>query len=292
MTKIEIQELKLKVIELGKQGFCAAEIEHKGICSRQSANKYLKSENIFIDKRGGKNAKITENPFLPRTCESDYWVGMLLSDGNISQLKHSIKLSQGGKNKDHMLKYHKFLKYIPRLYDYKDRNMYLIVFGHKEASDWLINIGITPAKCHDVKLNIPFNWDIVRGYFDGDGGFLRNFKSTSYFSIKFTSSSLILLQQLQNFLLEENISSKLYSEISKKYKTTIFRLNIKGNSKLIFCTKMYHNATIYMDRKKEMWDYYAQVKQGELLRVLEVDNQQPNLDGNILEGSTTNDRVL
>lgn len=34
------------------------------------------------------------------------------------------------------------------------------------------------------------------------------------------------------------------------------------------------------------------LKQGELLESLEVDNQQPSLDGNIFEGSTTNDRVL
>ena len=33
------------------------------------------------------------------------------------------------------------------------------------------------------------------------------------------------------------------------------------------------------------------IKQGELLGTLEIDNQQPSLDSNVLEGSTTNNRV-
>lgn len=36
----------------------------------------------------------------------------------------------------------------------------------------------------------------------------------------------------------------------------------------------------------------AVVKQGELLETPEEDNQQPSIYRNIIEGSTTNDRVL
>lgn len=292
MTKKEIGELKLKVKVLGEKGMGSTAIQKLGLCSRQAASRYLKEFNLNIDHRGGKNAKISNNPFLPRTSESDYWLGMILADGNVSTLKHSIRLSQAGANKNHMLKYHKFLKYKPVLYEYRDKNMYLIAFGHRPTSDWIISIGITPAKASTVKLNIPFNWDIVRGYFDGDGGFIKSGrKKSKYFSAKFTSSSIILLQQLQEFLINHKIASRLFSEISKKYGSTIYRLTIRGSSKYDFCTKMYENATVYMDRKKKMWDNYAQVNKVNCLGTPEEGNQQPSLGSNTFEGSTTNDRI-
>ena len=287
MTKKEIIELKSKVIELGKQGFGAADIEHKGICSRQTANKYLKAAGIYIDKRGGQNAKIDYNPFISRTPEGDYWLGMLLADGWINTRKHGIGLKQGGHNKTHMLKYHKFLQYKPNLYESADKRHYTIIFGHRPTSDWLIKIGIIPQKSLKLQLNIPFNWDIVRGYFDGDGGFnISNGRYGTYVNAKFTSGSIKILQQLQTFLLEAGIASRLYSELP-----TVFRLSISGKSRYIFCKKMYTDASIYMERKKKIWDKYAQEKQGELLETPEEDNQQPSLSSNTLEGSETNSRI-
>lgn len=52
-----------------------------------------------------------------------------------------------------------------------------------------------------------------------------------------------------------------------------------------------HNRLIYTKAKK-FDSIIGVLKRGELLETPEVDNQQPSLDSNILEGSTTNDRVL
>ena len=54
---------------------------------------------------------------------------------------------------------------------------------------------------------------------------------------------------------------------------------------------------------KEQWDFYKEIidlditqqvviKQGELLERQEVGNQQPSIYRNIIEGSTTSERVL
>ena len=55
-------------------------------------------------------------------------------------------------------------------------------------------------------------------------------------------------------------------------------------------TKLHNqNEVIYRNEKGMI---IGVLKQGELLETPEVDNQQPSLDSNILEGSTTNNRVL
>lgn len=55
------------------------------------------------------------------------------------------------------------------------------------------------------------------------------------------------------------------------------------------------HTSLHNLNKIEIIDKYKQIigvlKQGELLENLEIDNQQPNLDSNILEGSTTNSRI-
>ena len=45
-------------------------------------------------------------------------------------------------------------------------------------------------------------------------------------------------------------------------------------------------------RDKQTGRITGVLKQGELLENLEADNQQPSLNSNVLEGSTTNTRVL
>ena len=55
------------------------------------------------------------------------------------------------------------------------------------------------------------------------------------------------------------------------------------------------HTSLHNLNKNEMIDKYKQIigvlKQGELLENLNKDNQQPSLDSNILEGSTTNSRI-
>lgn len=291
MTKNEIQILKQKTIELGNQGFTIVQTSKLLHTSRQSVSKYFKSAGILTDDRGGKNAKITYNPFYPRTEEGDYWIGMLIADGNIaSNKKHAIALSQGGHNKDHMLKYHKFLREIPTLH-YDSQNRITVLFGHPPTADWLGSIGIEPKKSYTIELKIPFNWDIVRGYFDGDGGFslTKHEGWKDYLSVKFTSGSSKILYQLQEFLIDEGIRSNVRCESEH-----IYRLTISGDSRFVFCFKMYKNAKVFMERKFQIWDNFfrAQVKYRELLGTLEGGNQQLNLSSNRFESSTTSSESL
>lgn len=64
---------------------------------------------------------------------------------------------------------------------------------------------------------------------------------------------------------------------------------------LMILTKEEHTALHNSIRSKRASKYkkiIGVIKQGELLENLEADNQQPSFDGNIIEGSTTNGRVL
>lgn len=60
-------------------------------------------------------------------------------------------------------------------------------------------------------------------------------------------------------------------------------------------TKSEHTTLHNLQKSKALNKYrliIGVLKQGELLENLEADNQQPSLDSNIFEGSTTNNRVL
>lgn len=253
MTKQERLLNEQKIIKLSKEGNGITDISKLLKVSKPFVSRLFKKNNIFIDKRGGLNKKIDFNPFLPLTSESYYWIGFLAADGNISKRKKAaVSLSQGGNNKIHMLAYHKFLKYKPTIH--YSNNKITILFGNTKVSNWLKSIGIVPKKSFILNLNIDLNWDIVRGYFDGDGGFYRNDKHHT-FIIKFTSGSLSFLHKLQLFLNKENISSKIISETN-----SIHRLTIPAKSRYKFIYLLYKNAETYMLRKRIIADKYIRSK--------------------------------
>lgn len=81
--------------------------------------------------------------------------------------------------------------------------MYGARLHSKSICNWLIEVcGIIPNKSLvvDPKLNI--TWDLLRGYFDGDGSIrLGGTRKES----KFTTGSLIWAERISEFLLDNNI---------------------------------------------------------------------------------------
>jgi hypothetical protein len=199
-------------------------------------------DKLVKDKRGGKNRIVTNNPFKPRTNESDYWIGFLAADGCISSKKYSIHL--GIKDIEHVLKYRDFINPLLKPY-YKinkaGSNICTILFGNFEAHQYLISLGITPAKSKTFKFNIPINGNILRGIFDGDG-------SVSQRRPKITTGSPFFKDQLEKFYIENNINFSTTVKHKVKNKE-IWDIWVLKPSRQKFFDLLYTDASIYLERK-------------------------------------------
>lgn len=124
-----------------------------------------------ITKRGRKR-KIINTTW---TSELAYVVGLIATDGNLSPDLRHINFT----SKDKQLAYlYKKLLGLTNIVGKKSRGgerekkYYVVQFGSVQFYDFLLLIGLTPAKSKTLRqLTVPdkFFWDFFRGCIDGDG---------------------------------------------------------------------------------------------------------------------------
>lgn len=167
---------------------------------------------LNLPMRGSGRNNTLENKFLERTPESDYWLGYIFADGhvNYSSRQYNIQLTS---EKDYVIS--KFKEWYDNSdkvhenswnYTLKDgsvKRMYVASISSKHIASWFHNnLNIASKKHHSLNPNITLTWDIIRGYFDGDG-------SASKGEWQLKSCSKIWLERIQNFLKQYGIKSKL-----------------------------------------------------------------------------------
>lgn len=160
---------------------------------------------------GGQNAKVKHNPFT-NSKESLYWIGFILADGHISKTKYSIRVGQKEEDKDILFKFDKFvnasLTKVKHYYTVKSgetKCMLYSSFGNKEAHTYLKTLGFTSNKGLTMDLQIPLTWEIVAGWFDGDGSVTFNDAPRRQAQIKITTGSYTMVQKLVEFLQQNKL---------------------------------------------------------------------------------------
>lgn len=211
-----------------------------------------------INLRSNSEIQSYVNKDIFDDLESDvvnYWLGWLISDGCI--YKERVTLQVQEKDLEVIENFKEFLggKVVIKTMVHSESKKigYRIDFRKKGIQDLLISYGITPKKSLTVKLNIPLNFSMLLGIFEGDGSFilLGPTKSQGRFSI--TSGSKELLLQIQTFLLSEQIDSTI-----TKNKYGIYDLNVFKKQQLIkLYHKLYDNAKFFLKRKKEKFSLFV-----------------------------------
>jgi hypothetical protein len=207
MKKRYNSDLELKVLALYKEN-----LEIKDICER--LNVYKDYPSIVAKKYGvarGSGRKSTINPelFTVGNKNSEYWVGYIIADGNISCINRSNRLSLA--TIDSEIK-DKFISYCSANYHLQQENLHVMYFSNKKIVDILVSYGITPKKSLSLKLTIPITTHLLRGIFDGDGS-VHNKKHCC----KITTGSLELGEQIVEFLSSNGIYSKLRSRLGTNH---------------------------------------------------------------------------
>lgn len=170
---------------------------------------------LNLPMRGSGRNNTYPNKFAERTVESDYWLGYIFADGHIGIYtkkgrKGSYSVALSSEKKYVVDKFKEWYNNIPAVYtkhytlkDGTVKNMYLAMMSSKNIAYWFRNeLKIDNVKHHTLNPPIELNWDIIRGYFDGDG-------SSAKRSWQLKSCSKIWLERIQEFLKKYDIESTL-----------------------------------------------------------------------------------
>lgn len=207
------------------------------------------------------------------TRNKAYWLGFISADGYVVSNKSGgnfelgIELSY--KDRDHLKAFlseiegdydittrikKPFVKYG---YDSEYKTSIVRIYSKKIVAD-LIKLGVTPKKTSIIKMpkiQDEFLWDYIRGFFDGDGSFSEFCNGGhKYARISFVCKSVSYIDSLFHILDEYELNPKMYYDKKSDCKQIQIR---KQSCVKKFCSLIYSNSEIYLQRKYDKYyNYY------------------------------------
>jgi len=205
-----------------------------------------------------KNIKYNREFQFIDTEQKAYFLGYFYGDGCVHQrlVKNSKVYSSSITSLDWDIIY-KLKEIFPffNVLDTKSKYKTLVSSNPELFNDLMFN-GVFPKKSTENKnsLKIPkldknLIKHFIRGLYDSDGGYYLYGTLLETF---FCSTSLPFVLEIQKWFLDKNIRVNLH--INNNRKTTIYYLRSKSNKTAIeFYKLIYEDASIFMDRKKEVF---------------------------------------
>lgn len=200
------------------------------------------------------------------TEEKAYVLGLIYADGCNQTERNSVILSLKEEDKEILRKIRlliqpdKPLQYVDTSKsNFNSGNQYRLVIANKHISERLVELGCGKAKTHTLAFpteeQVPKNLQrhFIRGYFDGDGSVSKGKKLK--IDIVGTEKFLQFIQEILNKEL-----GFFKTKLNRRYKERedkIRCLQICGiNQCLKFREWLYKDATLFMKRKKDIFDSY------------------------------------
>jgi len=241
------EEIASSIIEKYNNGKSALALCHQYGVADVTITKFLKRNNIKI--RNASNARrtnqINENIFDDINEESAYWIGFILSDGNIYYpQKRSKQLNFGLKKSDweHLEKFKKFIGSNKQLY-YNNNAVFLSIYSNKIV-DKLEEFNITPRKSKTAKIPVCLknNRHFWRGMVDGDGWVSWGNNSNPTIGI---CGTFDIINNFRKFVNKDN-------KIIKETESGCYSIVFACATSVPICKRLYDHSTIYLDRKLSM----------------------------------------
>lgn len=256
------KEKEEEIISLYKKGMSQKDIATKLQTYNTSIRRVLLRNNLIIRSRNKVNRLCKHSPFRRHDEYSEYFLGLLLTDGCLQDKRKnkgtkSINLSLKEED-DYMVRaFRDWASPNTKLSYLKSQKygtyMCSCTITNEEVNDWLIRKGNFINKSYNCKIYCPITWNILRGIFDGDGGFaVENTNGLKFFICGFSET---FINQIYNFLVKNNIKAyKLFAPPCKHHKNGLYYVNVYNCSDIIkIGLKLYSNAHIYLNRKYEKW---------------------------------------
>lgn len=234
-------------------------------CNKQFETKSGHNNQIYCCKSCSVKDRYVDDIGLFRNDVADYIkkyiLGLIITDGCLSKNGDRIFICISLKDFEMIEQIHNLV--CPSKKVYKDGNNYQVKWRNEKDVLYLNSVGVYERKTLDVVLPM-FDenmWHLIRGIFDGDGCvyYSTTFdkkinKKYTYTYVSFTTASEKFAYQLNEFLNQNNIKSKIY--IDKRNcgrKNLTFYIKIfKKESVLLFRNLIYEDRNNwFLIRKHE-----------------------------------------
>ena len=259
------QEKEREILELYKKGFSQKEIAAKYNTFNTSIRRVLLRNNIIPRNDSKVNRFCKHNPFKAYKKHdeySEYFLGLLLTDGCISfrDKEHrspSINLSLNSEDGYIIEEFRNWASPKQKISHILQKRygsyMDAVNISNEETVEWLNRHGKFKNKSYECKVYCPITWQILRGIFDGDGGWhIANKDGLNFF---ICGLSEVFINQINTFLQKHNIKSKIrYTSPDKWHKNGLYYVEVHNYKDVIkIGLNMYNNAHICLKRKYERW---------------------------------------
>ena len=185
-----------------------------------------------------------------------YATGLIVTDGCLSGDGRHLELTS--KDIQQLKSFMRWLgiknKIGTKMSGFSDRRYYRVQFGDKLFYNFLLQIGLSPAKSKILKgLKVPkvYFFDFLRGVFDGDGSIYAywdpRWRSSYMFYVQFASASIVFLQWVEHKVFK-------LAHIHGKIKTSgrVYQLVYAKAGSVVLCEKMYYNGKpVCLKRKQD-----------------------------------------
>lgn len=229
-----------------------------------------------------KTPNFTHNFFDKWTEQMAYVLGFWYADGCITVNKYT-KNNHNCANKrfvinntDKQIMYDisKIIKIVPSIRpprNERQKTQYVINVNSNKFFDFCYLLIGTTDKTHSIHLpEVPSKYlhHFIRGFFDGDGSiFLKKYNSRhgnpiTNLSSSFTASgeSWFALDELKKLLMKTIFTGNKKISLSKHKLGRNSKLTFGQYDTMLLCEWMYKDATIFMKRKKKIWDDFDKDK--------------------------------
>ena len=192
--------------------------------------------------------------------EKAYWLGFFYADAYNNEKLGRIVIELQEQDREHLIKCARFFgKPRDPFKQLKNKGKYIafrLELNSKHLSQSLASKGCHQTKSFDIKfptwLNDNLIHHFIRGYFDGDGSIYIH---QDQLNIEFASTQEMCIS-INAILSNLNISGQMYHP--KRYKNNTYKLCFGGSRQVKrFCEWLYKDATIYLDRKYDVYKSYC-----------------------------------
>lgn len=198
------------------------------------------------------------------TEEKAYWLGFIYADGCILE-DASLIITLSIIDKEHLVKFNTFMQgsatiLKEKCVKYNGKEKYYILWqaSDKHLKTALAKCGVFPKK--SLVLTFPSQEIIpqnlmhhfIRGIFDGDGSISTIETSCCKLSAQLIGTEDIVKNCLKHANIEHTLK-KVYSKNTNNLKS----VQLKIANSIKFFNYIYKDATIYLDRKYNLWQHYC-----------------------------------
>ena len=266
----KVERLRVKgIIENSKKDNCRMliswTVEEKNYLSKYygkiptiEISKYLnKTHNDIVCKMGYNTGhirikKYSEKFFDEWSNELAWLVGVVLSDGHVSNIKYSKYVCIGMCDEDVILKIKAITDYFGNIYSYEKENgktIYCIYFYGSKIWQFFTDLGMDNSKSYTAKwpIGLPNEYTnhFIRGIFDGDGGmYIRE----NGYPIARISGTECIVKKVADYY-------GLHNTIFNNKTKTCFTVQYAGNNAVKFLNYIYKDSVVdnRMDRKHSIY---------------------------------------